>query len=45
MRKMLIENRWHWPKWPAEVQSQSHLGLANTLERSAAGVDVEAEAE
>ena len=27
---------------PAEVQSQSHLGLAYTLERSAAGVDVEA---
>ena len=27
---------------PVEVQSQSHLGLAYTLERSAAGVDAEA---
>ena len=27
---------------PAEVQSQTHLGLAYTLERSAAGVDAEA---
>ena len=27
---------------PVEVQSQSHLGLANALERSAAGVDAEA---